>query len=77
MPEVKETVFVDRFEYEDISSLLNEILRKAEIFVRFNDCSPKYVKMTPKQYYGILNHNESLVRKVEKDYYILCMKIIF
>ena len=80
MKDIKETVLVDRFEYNNISSLLNEILRKTETFVRFYDCSPKYLKLTYKQYEDIRAYDSSLIREevvdYERNYYILGMKII-
>ncbi len=80
MRDIKETVFVDRYDYKDINSLLNEILRKTEIFVKFNAYYPKYVKMKINSYYEILAYNSSLIKVVEEDYernyYILGMKII-
>lgn len=80
MKDIKETVFVDRFEYKDINSLLNEILRKTETFVKFNDCYPKKVKMKINSYYEIMGYNSSLIKAVEEDYeinyYIFGMKII-
>lgn len=80
MLEIKEIVFVDRFENKDTSSLLNEILRKTEIFVRFNDSYPKKVKMTYNQYKEILKNRPSVIKCIEEDYeknyYILRMKII-
>ncbi len=76
MIETKETVFVDRFDYKYTNSLLNEILRKTEMITHLKGSYPKYVKMKINSYYEILNYNSSLIKKVDKDYYILGMKII-
>lgn len=92
MKDNKEIVFVDRYAYEDVAkdskkegvvtnrSLLNEILRKTEIFVKFNAYYPKYVKMTYNQYKEIREYNPSLIKEVdedyEKNYCIIGMKII-
>lgn len=92
MKDIKETVFVDRYNYKEVAkdlkdkdgnivkrSLLNEILRKTETFVKFNESYPKYLKMTFEQYNDIRAYNPTLIKEelvdYEKKYYILCMEI--
>lgn len=71
------TVFVEKYEYKNVNDLLNEILRRLEIFYKFNGYSPENIKMNPKQYYEIFTHNRSLIKRVDKSYYILGMRVVF
>ena len=72
------TVFVDRYEYEKTNDLLNEIVRRLEVFVRFNGYTPENVQLNVNQYYEIIDYNSSLIKKVDvKDYRIMGMKVVF
>lgn len=71
------TVFVERYQYKDVNDLLNEILRRLELFNYHNGYSAENIKMNAKQYYEILAHNKTLIKAVEKSYYLLGMKVVF
>jgi hypothetical protein len=78
MEDKNNTVFVQKYEYENTSDLLNEILRRLERFCYFSGYEPSNIKMTAKQYYEILNYNPSLIARRENEgYYILGMKVVF
>lgn len=70
------TVFVDRYEHKNTSDLLNEILRRVEIFNKLNGYYADNIRMTASQYYEILGHDPSLIKKKEDGYYLLCMKVV-
>ena len=71
------TVFIERYMYKNINDLLNEILKRLEIFHKTNGSSPENIMMNVDQYYAILGHNPSLIKKVDRSYYILGMKVVF
>ena len=71
------TIFVEDYKYKNIHDLLNEILHKLELFHKYNGYSPDNIKMNVNQYYVILGHNQSLIKKVDRKYYILGMKVVF
>lgn len=72
------TIFVDKFEYQNINQLLNKILKNLETFYKSNGYSPKNLKMTVDMYYEIREYNPNLI-KFEKGNgaYILGMKVVF
>lgn len=72
----KDTLYLDKYKYETINDLLNEILKRLEIFNKFNGYVPNNIQMTVKQYYDIRNYNPSLFKGKEKEFYILCMKVL-
>lgn len=72
----KEIIYVDRYEQKDTNDLLNEIFRLASNYNRFNNKMPEAVKMTAKQYYSIRDYKEDLFKEVDKQYYILGMRVV-
>ena len=70
------TIFIDRYKYVDTKDLLNEILKRTEIFNKVNGYHAGNIKMAVNMYYDILNFNKTLIKKVDKNYYILCMKVV-
>lgn len=78
MEDKNNTVFVQKYEYENVNDLLNEILRRLEGFCYYNGYEPANIKMNAKQYYEILEYNRTLITRRENEgYYILGMKVVF
>lgn len=72
------TIFVDKFEYQNINQLLNKILKNLETFYKSNGYSPKNLKMTVDMYYEIREYNPNLIKfKKGNGAYILGMKVVF
>lgn len=66
------------YKYNSINKLLNEILNQAEEFVKLNNHLPDDLRLNVLQYYDILTHNPSLIKKIDKsNYHILGMRVIF
>lgn len=72
----REIVYVDRYDYKDVNDLLGEIFRQMSNYNRFNNKMPEAVKMTAKQYYEIRNYKSDLFKEVDKQYYILGMRVV-
>lgn len=72
----KDIIYVDRYDYKDINDLLGEIFRLVSNYSRYNGDIPKGVKMTAKQYYSIRDYKEDLFKEVDKQYYILGMRVV-
>lgn len=72
----KEIVYVDRYEEKNVNDLLGEIFWLMSNYSRFNGDIPKGVKMTAKQYYEIRDYKEDLFKEVDKQYYILGMRVV-
>lgn len=72
----KETIFVDRYKEKNVNDLLGEIFWLMSNYSRNYGDIPKEVKMTAKQYYKIREHKEDLIKEKDKEYYILCMKVV-
>lgn len=72
----KDIIYVDRYEQKDTNDLLGEIFRLASNYNRFNNKMPEAVKMTAKQYYEIRNYKSDLFKEMDKQYYILGMRVV-
>lgn len=78
MIERNNTVFVERYEYKNVSDLLNEILRRMEGFNYHNGYAPTNLKITAEMYYKIMEHNPSLIKFIKGDgAYIMGMRVVF
>lgn len=72
----KEIIFVDRYEEKNVNDLLGEIFWLMNNYSRNYGDIPKEVKMTAKQYYSIRDYKEDLIKEKDKEYYILCMRVV-
>lgn len=73
-----DTIFVENYNYKNINDLLNEILKKIEIFISCYTYDPIYLKLNVNQYYAIRAHNPNLIKFIKGDgAYILRMKVVF
>jgi len=70
------TVYVDKYKYEDANELLGEIFKRVSIFCKYNGQAPSNIMMSSKQYFDIRKFNPNVISKKGDDYYILCAKII-
>lgn len=69
---------IDTYKYKNVNQLLNQIMRKAETFIRLNGYLPKCLRLNVNQYYDIKGFNPDLIKKVDYEgYYILGMKVVF
>lgn len=72
----KDIIYVDRYEQKNIIDLLDKIIKLATNYNRINNKMPEAVKMTAKQYYEIRNYKSDLFKEVDKQYYILGMRVV-
>ena len=76
--ENKEILELDNYKYKDVNQLLNEIMRKAETFIRWNGYLPESLRLNVNQYYDIRGYKPELIKKIDYDgYYILGMRVVF
>lgn len=76
MVDKSNTVLIDRYKFEDVSDLLNEVLRRIETFNRYNGfCAPR-ILMNAKQYLAIREERPDVLTTADDSIYILCTKII-
>ena len=72
----KEIIYVDRYKEKNVNDLLGEIFWLMSNYSKNYGDIPKEVKMTTKQYYKIREYKEDLIKKKDKEYYILCMRVV-
>ena len=72
----KEIVYVDRYKEKNVNDLLGEIFWLMNNYSRNYGDIPKEVKMTAKQYYSIRDYKSDLFKEVDKQYYILGMRVV-
>lgn len=62
---------------ETFNNKKNEILKRLEIFVSNYHCMPKQILLSYETFVEFQNNNSDLLRIIDEQYYLLCMKIVF
>ena len=76
--DMKDTILAKNlFKCETLNDKKNEILRRLEIFVSNYHCMPKQVLLSYDTFIELQNNNSDLLREIDEQYYLLCMKIVF